>query len=158
MAGISAPPGRKSAASDRKFGKRFTEAVRRRTYPNSALHPKQLAHAAGCSVDSFLRWLRGESRVPGEAIDRLVAFFEGAGDRTFLAELFSQERIALDLELADLKRRLARLEQDVAHAPAADRLRLPDAAQSTAPGGALDGDRGAMGGPDQAVGRVGHDI
>lgn len=121
MAGKSTGLVRKDAAHHGMFGKRFAEAVRRRVYPHTGIHPKQLAHVAGVSIDTFLRWWRGESRVPGEAIDALVTFFDGAGDAAFLHEVFGREAAALSAEIDAMKRRLFELEHR-ANAPVAHQI------------------------------------
>ncbi|HYF40905.1 MAG TPA: hypothetical protein VEA35_00530 [Ramlibacter sp.] len=132
----------KSAASDGKFGKRFAEAIRQRTFPNTVLQPKQLAHVAGYSVDTFMRWCRGESRVPADALANLAVFFAERGDWAFTAEMLGVDLMAraikLDDELNDLKARIAGLEQGVGDAATIDRARGDDARLAAARSGAAD--------------------
>lgn len=114
---------RSSTEVGRSFAARFAEAMRRRMYPNTGLQPKQLAGIVGKSADSFMRWCRGEARVPADVIDPLIAFFKERGDGWFLHELFpSAEATAarLDAELVELQRRLDRLHLELkgaAHGP-----------------------------------------
>ena len=101
----------KSANVDAKFG----EAIRRRTYPNTALHPKQLAHIAGTSLSTFMRWCRGESRVTGHGLGCLCLFFAQHGDWGFIKETIGLDisARALDARLEKLDRELAELRSDL---------------------------------------------
>lgn len=101
----------KSASVDAKFG----EAIRRRTYPNTSLHPKQLAHVAGTSLSTFMRWCRGESRVTGHGLGCLCVFFAQHGDWGFIKEVIGLDvsARALDARLEKLDRELAELRSDL---------------------------------------------
>lgn len=70
------------------FKQRLAESLRRRVYPNTGLHPKQLAHAVGKSVDTVFHWLRGENTAEGDSIDSLIDFFTKQGDASFVVEIF----------------------------------------------------------------------
>lgn len=75
----------------------FAAALRRRLYPHTQIHPKQLAHALAPdpspeTVENVLRSLyhhaAGASR-PSDAAARLyVAFFVACGDYGFVAEVY----------------------------------------------------------------------
>ena len=70
------------------FRARLSESLRRRLYPNTGLHPKQLAGALGKSTDTVFHWLRGENTAEGESIDGLINFFVSQGDHGFVVEVF----------------------------------------------------------------------
>lgn len=70
------------------FRKRLAESLRHRLYPNTGLHPKQLAGALGKSTDTVFHWLRGENTAEGESIDSLINFFVSQGDHGFVTEVF----------------------------------------------------------------------
>jgi transcriptional regulator with XRE-family HTH domain len=75
---------------------RFGEAIRRRMYPNTGLHPKQLAHIAGCTPNTFDRWLRGENRLPAEPLGNIARFFARSGDVSFLAEVYGEDIVPIN--------------------------------------------------------------
>lgn len=95
----------KSAPVDAKIG----EALRRRCYPNTGLHPKQLAHVCGVSLSTFLRWWRGESRITGQALGNLMVFFAQQRDWAFVNEV-----TGLDVTTRTLDARLEQLDRDLA--------------------------------------------
>jgi hypothetical protein len=70
------------------FKKRLSESLRRRMYPNTGLHPKQLASALGKSTDTIFHWLRAENTAEGDSIDGLIDFFVSQGDANFVVEIF----------------------------------------------------------------------
>jgi len=84
-----------SAASSRNFAESLANAVRRRMAPHTGLQPKQVAYAAGCSPDTFMRWYRGECRMPAEAMGNLARFFASMGDRSFLGEVYGHDVVPL---------------------------------------------------------------
>ena len=75
---------------------KFGEAVRRRMYPNTHIHPKQMANIAGVSLNTFMRWYRGESRIPLDATYNLAHFFARTGDAMFLAEVCGPEVVPIN--------------------------------------------------------------
>jgi transcriptional regulator with XRE-family HTH domain len=74
----------------------FEKAIRRRVYPNTGLHPEQLAHIAGCSMSTFMRYWRGESRIPAEALGNLARFFSRSGDVGFIAEVYGEDIVPIN--------------------------------------------------------------
>jgi hypothetical protein len=72
------------------FQSRFREALRRRLYPNSALHLKEIAAAVGRSENTVARWWRGDTKIAGEDFYRLTEMFVRRGDRRFLSEVFGK--------------------------------------------------------------------
>lgn len=78
------------------FTSRLAEAIRKRTYPNTALHLPQLAGAIGSDGRSLTRWIRGESKPFAEAVDELGKFFGNRGDKSFLQEVYGIEEAAPD--------------------------------------------------------------
>lgn len=144
----------KSAVATRDFAQRFRDAITRRAYPNTAMHLKQFSGIAGYSRDSFMRWWRGEARIPGDAVDALVTYFEGAGDRAFLHEVFGQRAAAMDAELDALKRRIAEMELELkgsGHAAVDDRLRPVAARDVDAAGDGADPASGEVGAAPASV-------
>lgn len=142
MASKSAAARRDAAPASRNFAARFSEAIRARTYPNTSLHPKQLAGITGYSSDSFMRWWRGEARIPAEAIDSLVTFFEGQGDRAFLYELFGKKQEALNAKANELRLRLEHLQSRIhgnGDTPTADRGGVAHAGPAASASSAADG-------------------
>lgn len=90
-----------------EFMKRFTDALRRRLYPNTGLRVDDLAYALGMNGFTLRAWLRGESCPGGDAVDGCIDFFTRAGDHNFLQELYPkavtpliQRRKAADAALA----------------------------------------------------------
>ena len=73
------------------FQARFSEALRRRLYPNANLHLKEIAVAVGRAENTVARWWRGETRVLGEDLANLARFFHRRGDRGFLPDIFGEE-------------------------------------------------------------------
>lgn len=71
------------------FEARFREALRRRLYPHSPLHLKQIARGIGRSENTVTRWWRGETRILADDLYRLAEFLVGRGDREFLREIFA---------------------------------------------------------------------
>lgn len=92
------------------FHDRFVEAIRRRIYPNTALHLKQLAGEIGRSESSVTRWWRGETRILAEDLERIAVYFSQRGDRNFAREIFMPELLETsppdDEELIRLLRRM----------------------------------------------------
>ena len=150
----SSAPKRVLPLSKRDFAQRFIDAISRRTYPNTSLHVKQLAGIAGYSRDAFMAWFRGEARVPGDALDALVTYFDGTGDRAFLYEIFAKEREALDAERDALKVRLARLQWKIDHAPTAHSMPVLAPKAMPATSGDLARENGARLSVDHQAGRV----
>jgi transcriptional regulator with XRE-family HTH domain len=72
------------------FQSRFQEALRRRLYPNAALHLKEIGGAIGRSENTVTRWWRGETHVSGEDLYRIALFFTERGDSAFLREVFGE--------------------------------------------------------------------
>jgi transcriptional regulator with XRE-family HTH domain len=70
------------------FQSKFQEALRRRLFPNSSLHLKQIAGAVARSENTVTRWWRGETRVTGDDLYRVAQFFADRGDIGFLQEVF----------------------------------------------------------------------
>lgn len=83
------------------FQSRFREALRRRLYPNSALHLKEIAAAIGRSENTVARWWRGATKIAGEDLYRLTELFVRRGDRRFLAEVFGELLHDGKLSIAD---------------------------------------------------------
>ena len=72
------------------FQLRFTEALRRRLFPNAPLHLKEIAGAIGRSENTVTRWWRGETRISGADLDEIGLFFRRRGDPAFLGEVFGR--------------------------------------------------------------------
>jgi transcriptional regulator with XRE-family HTH domain len=72
-----------------EFHARFGAALRRRLYPNAALHLKEIAGAIGRSENTVTRWWRGETRVSGADLYRIAQFFGRRGDFGFLNDIFA---------------------------------------------------------------------
>ncbi len=70
------------------FQSRFQEALRRRLYPNAALHLKEIGGAIGRSENTVTRWWRGETHIGGEDLYRIASFFTERGDHSFLHDVF----------------------------------------------------------------------
>jgi len=75
-------------AVTRDFEARFREALRKRLYPQTPLHLKQIARAIGRSENTVARWWRGETRILAIDLYRLAQFLVGRGDREFLQDIF----------------------------------------------------------------------
>lgn len=73
-----------------EFQDRFGTALRRRLYPRTALHLKQIAGALGRSETTIARWWQGESGIGGHDLMRLAQFFAQRGDNEFLTEIFDR--------------------------------------------------------------------
>jgi hypothetical protein len=136
-------------------GSRFRDAIRRRAHPNTALHLQQIAGICGYSRNSFMRWWRGEARIPLEAMDALVKFFDSAGDRAFQFEVFGQEIAAAQAELDALKLRIAALQSRGFGHASADRTGVDDDAETAAAGGAADFESRAAREAGRVVGHAG---
>jgi transcriptional regulator with XRE-family HTH domain len=72
------------------FQSLFQDALRRRLYPHTSLHLKEIANAVGRSENTVTRWWRGETRVMGEDLYAIARFLLRRGDRSFLAEIFGE--------------------------------------------------------------------
>lgn len=72
------------------FQERFVEALRRRLYPNTTLHLKQLPAAIGRSESAVSNWRRGNHRIAAEDLISLASYFAARGDRTFLNEILPE--------------------------------------------------------------------
>jgi len=70
------------------FQARLKEALRKRLYPNSPLHLKEIAGGIGRSKNTVTRWWRGESRITADDLSRIAEYLERRGDRGFLEEVF----------------------------------------------------------------------
>ncbi|HVA14121.1 MAG TPA: hypothetical protein VNF99_12780 [Stellaceae bacterium] len=68
----------------------FQEALRRRLYPHTSLHLKEIARAIGRSENTVARWWRGETRVLAEDLYSIARFLVRRGDRSFLTEVFGE--------------------------------------------------------------------
>lgn len=55
---------------------RLAAALRRRLYPNSNLHIKQLSHAIQVSEQAISSWLSGLKMPRGDHLLRLISFFD----------------------------------------------------------------------------------
>ncbi len=89
--------------------KRVMDALRRRLYPNSAVHPKQLAHLLGVTPRTVKNWVDGASGLSSEDFGRLFAIF-GA---PFWAEVYGDIGVAMLARFEQRKRaELQRLESE----------------------------------------------
>ncbi|HUZ71463.1 MAG TPA: helix-turn-helix transcriptional regulator [Stellaceae bacterium] len=70
------------------FQSRFRDALRRRLYPNTSLHLKQLSRLVGRSENTVSRWWRGETHISAEDFYALAELFCAHGDASFLNEIF----------------------------------------------------------------------
>jgi hypothetical protein len=115
----------------------FAEALRRRLHPNSGIHPKQAAHIAGVSVDTFMRYWRGESRIPAEAVGNLARFFAGGGDVAFLAEVYGDDVVCprFDAAVLRVKQQITALQEEFGDAPSFPDFRRQNAAAPPAASG-----------------------
>jgi transcriptional regulator with XRE-family HTH domain len=71
-----------------EFQDRFSEALRRRLYPRTGVHLKQIAGAIQRSETTISRWWQGESGISGHDLMRIAQFFSQRGDDEFIAEIF----------------------------------------------------------------------
>lgn len=68
-----------SLPSDPKtFREQLADALRRRLYPNSNLHPKQLRHSLGVSENTLNNWLSGHNEPRGGHVMALIRFFDSS--------------------------------------------------------------------------------
>lgn len=74
--------------SAHSFGDRLRDALRRRLAPNTALHPKQLAHAIGATERGVNKILAGDSDGHAVTVAACIDFFWRIGDRGFVAEIY----------------------------------------------------------------------
>jgi transcriptional regulator with XRE-family HTH domain len=74
----------------KEFQDRFSEALRRRLYPNANLHLKEIAAGISRAENTVARWWRGETRILSEDLASLARFFHRRGDMTFLADIFGE--------------------------------------------------------------------
>lgn len=88
---------------ERKFGPLLREALRKRLMPNTALHPKQLAHAIGVSERAVHKILAGDSDGQAGTVASIVWFFWSLGDRALVHELYALPPLGV---VAELKRPL----------------------------------------------------
>lgn len=144
MISNSTAPSRIGAEMPGTFSARFVEAIRRRTYPNTGLHPKTLAHIAGRSVDTFSRWCRGEGEPAGASLGALAGFFAQQGDWGFVGEVMGLDLVkraaAVDARLEKLDRELAELRADLkGSSDAANQVRARDAGSVGVAGRVRDG-------------------
>jgi transcriptional regulator with XRE-family HTH domain len=72
------------------FQARLREALRKRLYPNSPLHLKEVAGGIGRSKNTVTRWWRGESRITAYDLHRIAQYLERRGDHGFLEEVFHE--------------------------------------------------------------------
>lgn len=70
------------------FGKRFREALERRLYPKTNIHPDQFAYALGMDGRSIRNWLRGDNQPSGFAVYQVIQFFASQGDMTILRDIY----------------------------------------------------------------------
>jgi len=108
------------------FHDRFVEAIRRRIYPNTSLHLKQLAGEIGRSESSVTRWWRGDTRILAEDLERIALYFSARGDQSFVREIFLTELLEPDApDRAELARLLRRMLDTLG--PAAPAAGVPEA-------------------------------
>jgi len=74
---------------DRAFGDRLRSALRRRFFPNTALQPKQLAHAIGTTDRAVHKILAGDNDGRGTTVAAMVEFFVNQGDVALLHEIYA---------------------------------------------------------------------
>ncbi len=89
------------------FQSDFQEALRRRLFPNTPVHLKQIAGAIGRSENTVTRWWRGETRIAGEDLCRIAQFFADRGDNGFLNEIFGRVFSRAESRLDDEERILS---------------------------------------------------
>lgn len=70
------------------FAKVFAEALRKRLYPNTALHVSQLAYAIGCSGETLKNAMRGQHSTSSHYVASCIDYFARCGDVGFLCELY----------------------------------------------------------------------
>lgn len=70
------------------FKNTFGSALRSRLAPNTALHPKVLASALGCDVQSIYNHMNARNAPDGAALQGYIGFFAKGGDVAFLTEIF----------------------------------------------------------------------
>jgi len=70
------------------FQPRLVEALRRRLYPNTAVHLKQLAGAIGRAENTVARWWHGEHNITARDLHNIAEFLAKRGDRQFLLDVF----------------------------------------------------------------------
>lgn len=72
---------------------RIASALRRRLYPNSAVHLKQLADAVGRSGEAVRQWAAGEASIKASDLYEVARFLN---DPTLIAEIFGEVGLADD--------------------------------------------------------------
>lgn len=77
-----------SARNRMKFKNTFGSALRERLAPNTGLHPKVLADAIGCDVQSVYNHMNARNAPDGAFLQAYIAFFAGRGDESFIVEVF----------------------------------------------------------------------
>jgi len=71
------------------FQPRFEEALRRRLFPNTSLHLKEIAGAIGRSENTVARWWRGETHIAADDLYNIAQFLIRRGDDSFLRDIFA---------------------------------------------------------------------
>lgn len=93
----------------REHRKRVMDALRRRLYPNTSLHEKQLAGAIGVTSRTVRNWVDGSTGLSSEHFGKLFAIF-GVG---FYAEIYGEIGLAMQRKFAQRKRaELQRLQSE----------------------------------------------
>lgn len=93
----------------REHRKRVMDALRRRLYPKTAMHEKQLAGLIGVTSRTVRNWVDGSTGLSSEHFGRLFATF-GVG---FYAEVYGEIGMAMQRRFAQRKRaELQRLQSE----------------------------------------------
>lgn len=98
-------------AEPKTLRERIATALRRRMYPNTNLHPKQLRHSIGVSENTLNNWLGAHHDMRGPHLMALIRFF----DSSFAQEIseghvtkITDNRAAIAIrKMADAQRELS---------------------------------------------------
>lgn len=74
---------------------RIADALRRRLYPNSGVHLKQLAHAVGRSGEAVRQWAAGEASIKAEDLYEVARFLD---DPALIAEVFGELGLSVEAD------------------------------------------------------------
>lgn len=99
-----------SAQMKADFGGLFTQALKRRLYPFTALRVDDLAYAIGGNGYTLRSWMRGQTCPSGPMLAACIDYFARCGDHTFLQELFPSAVVPLVQRNQKAERALAFVE------------------------------------------------
>lgn len=77
-----------SLRMDKALKLRLALAIRKRTFPNTALRHEVLAHAIGAHPDSVRNWAHEVTSPNIDKVHRMAEVFAATGDLMFITEVF----------------------------------------------------------------------